>query len=320
MTKKLPLYLLLLLSLTGWAQQDPQFSFNRDNRLFPNPAYAGNGEAICGQVLLRNQWTGFEGNPQTGLVSLHAPIRELHGGLGLSIAADRLGQERTLFAKGAYAYRANLGDGMLSIGLGVGIINKSIGADHRTIGPNGIGDGSEDPRLNQNTVTATKVDFDFGVYYQTNRLYFGLSTTHLNRARVSDVQDFPNIPYELNYRVSRHYYLMSGYRFDFDGTPYALLPSIFVKSDAVSAQVSLDVRGLYRDRVWGGVGYRFQDALIASVGFQESLGDITLRAGYAYDFTTSRLRSFSSGSHELQLGFCMPIPEKITSHKTTRLL
>lgn len=304
----------------AWGQQDPQFSFNRDNRLFPNPATAGSGEAICGLVLLRNQWTGFDGHPQSGLVSLHAPVRSLHGGLGLSISADKLGQESTIAVKGAYAYRARVGQGMLSGGLGVGIINKSLGASYQTLGTNGPGDGTEDPTINNNAISATKVDFDLGVYYQDSRLYIGLSTTHLNRASVSDSRELPNVPYELDYRVSRHYYVMAGYRYDFDGTPYALLPSMFIKTDAVSSQVNLDVRGMYRNRFWGGVGYRYQDAVIASVGLVESLGPATLKVGYAYDLTTSKLRSFSSGSHEIQLGLCVPIPEFISSHKCVRLL
>lgn len=52
--------------------------------------------------------------------------------------------------------------------------------------------------------------------------------------------------------------------------------------------------------MWIGVGYRTGDAIIGMLEY-----NITpqLRAGYAYDFTTTDIGTYSNGSHEIMLGF-----------------
>ena len=88
MKKLLSLALFIISASTAtFGQQDPQFSQNMFNRLHANPAYAGSSDGICGTLLYRNQWTGFDGAPKTGLFSIDAPVNFLHGGLGLTILA-----------------------------------------------------------------------------------------------------------------------------------------------------------------------------------------------------------------------------------------
>lgn len=64
-------------------------------------------------------------------------------------------------------------------------------------------------------------------------------------------------------------------------------------------EADINCNVLYRERVWLGLGYRTGDALVAMVEYQI---DPQLRIGYAYDMTTSRLRNYTSGSHEVMLG------------------
>ena len=78
---------------------------------------------------------------------------------------------------------------------------------------------------------------------------------------------------------------------------------------------------------WGGLTYRLQDAIVAMAGVDYKLGGTglaggTLRLGYAYDITTSLVRTASSGSHELLLNYCFNIPKKIKieRHKSARFL
>ena len=51
-----------------------------------------------------------------------------------------------------------------------------------------------------------------------------------------------------------------------------------------------------------GVSYRHQDAVMLIIGGQFK----GFRLGYSYDITTSILRKYSSGSHELTLGYTLP--------------
>jgi hypothetical protein len=70
---------------------------------------------------------------------------------------------------------------------------------------------------------------------------------------------------------------------------------------------------LYRERIWLGAGYRTSDAFVAMLEYQVNP---KLRIGYAYDMTTSRLRNYSSGSHEVMLG--MDFGRELVKIKTPR--
>jgi len=49
-----------------------------------------------------------------------------------------------------------------------------------------------------------------------------------------------------------------------------------------------------------GASYRSNDAIVAILEYQVSK---KLRVGYSYDFTTSELKNYSTGSHEIIIGY-----------------
>ena len=118
---------LVVFSVVAFAQQDAQFTQNFMNRLAVNPGYAGINGSICAFTLYRTQWVGFDGQPQTGLLSLDAPIgAKKNMGLGLTIQTDKLGYMNNFYGKLAYSYHLPLGPGKLGLGLEAGAINNSI--------------------------------------------------------------------------------------------------------------------------------------------------------------------------------------------------
>lgn len=296
------------------AQQDPQFSQNMFNRLFPNPAVAGANDAICATLIGREQWVGFEGQPGTYLFTAHSPVNLLHGGVGLAIAQDQIGQIQDFHAKLSYAYRMSFWKGQISAGIGIGMLQKTIGADWRFNDPN-------DPNINSAPWTQTAFDLDLGFYYQDNDLYAGISATHLPSA---DLQDATGS--NANFNIARTYYLQAGYNYPL--TPsITLQPSIFAKSDGKVAQFDINVMAVYNDFVWGGLTYRLQDAVVPMVGYLHQMNGNgfaggTLKIGYSYDVTTSLIRTGSTGSHELVLNYCfnIPRPVKVSRHKSVRYL
>ena len=87
--KRLLLFFLIAPSLCVYAQQDAQFTQYMSNKIFLNPAFAGEKGAICLTGIYRHQWTGFEGNPQTQNFNVDMPVNFLHGGIGLSVTNDK---------------------------------------------------------------------------------------------------------------------------------------------------------------------------------------------------------------------------------------
>ena len=62
----------------------------------------------------------------------------------------------------------------------------------------------------------------------------------------------------------------------------------------------VSVNALFNNKIEGGLSYRLNDAVSATFNIRVLE---TLRVGYAYDYTTSELNNFNSGSHEVLLLF-----------------
>jgi len=295
--KKFLFIAISIVSISGisYGQQDPQFSQNMFNKLYTNPAVAGSSEGICGTLLYRNQWTGFEGAPKTGLFSVDAPVNFLHGGLGLTVlAADELGFENTFMAKLAYAFRFNVGSGNLAIGADFAYMQKSIDGDFKFNDPN-------DPIIPTSSVSGSVIpDIGAGIYYNSDKLYLGASMAHLLESEV-DYGDFTT-------EMVRHYYFTGGYRIEFSPS-VSLTPSVFVKNAGDQTQVDINANLHFNNRFWIGGSYRLEDAIVLMAGLNITPN---LRLGYSYDMTTSDLKDYSSGTHEIMLGYCYKIKKKIT--------
>lgn len=298
----------------SFAQQDPQFTQFMHNKLIYNPGYAGTSEAICANVLYRQQWVNFPGAPKTGLISIDMPIGRLPLGIGLNVMNDQIGFSKTLFARLALAWnKRGLGPGILGIGIDGGILQQQFNGNWIT--PDGPGPDAAipgyqaNPKLNELTY-----DLGFGAYYTiANKMYVGISSTHLT---AQDISASGSVKYSL----ARHYYLMGGYTFNLT-QDHAIQPNIKVKSDAASTQLDVNLTYLFRNTFWVGVSYRMQDAIAPMIGAR-FLEKKNLKVGYSYDVTTSKIKGYSAGTHEIMLGYCFNVskPIKISSYQNTRQL
>jgi len=323
--------LLVLLSLSGLAmnsfsQQDVQFSQNQFTKQFYNPAYVAIGSTLCGTLIGRQQWAGFSGAPQTGLLSVKSPLSVIKSGIpgsaGLNVLSDALGNERTLGVNLALGYALNpgaVGPGTLAFGLSAGIINKRFINNWVS-----VDDKFVDPSIPNDAASSTKFDLNLGIYYDHNDFFVGISVAHLIPATLSDqgstqvaatppAQGTVNQQWSLNYGLKQHMYLMAGYNYTLTGNPdFQLRPMILAKTEGSSTQFDLNCNVYYKQQIWGGLSYRLSDAVVVTAGYEfQPLG---LRVGYAYDITTSELRRNSGGSHEIALNYCIKIPKKIIRH------
>ena len=156
-------------------------------------------------------------------------------------------------------------------------------------------------------------DLGAGVFLQMPGYYIGLSALQL----LQSSSELGGAAGAGQFTLTRHFYGTAGYDFSFPFNPaYVFTPSVFIKTDGVSAQY--DINGLvkYNNKVWGGVTYRFGDAIGIMLGM--TIKDVNV--GYAYDVPTSRLGS--TGSHEIMVKYCFKLErEKIrSSYRNTRFL
>jgi type IX secretion system PorP/SprF family membrane protein len=287
---------------SAYGQQDPQYSQYMFDRLSVNPAVAGVGGNLCATALLRQQWSGFDGAPKTGLINLQGPLATINSGLGLSVYFDKLGQEKSTIARLHYAYHFKLGgQSTFSVGLYAGMTGRALEGNWVAIDP-----VANDASIPPGSKSATGFDLGGGVYYKSPNLWLGVSSTQLPETELKDVS-IQNV---------RHYYVQAGYNWALGGNKkYTLQPSALLKSDATSTQLDLSALFLYDETVWIGASYRTEDAIAPMVGYQYKFpkGDSMLRLGYSYDVTTSDIKSISSGSHEVMLSYCFMIVKPVVN-------
>ncbi len=290
----------LMAAFTGasMAQQDPQFSQYMFDRLSINPAVAGTTGQLCATALLRQQWTGFDGAPRTGLLNAHMPVAKINSGIGLSVYLDELGMQKSTFARLHYSYHFRFGTSTLGIGLYAGLGSHTLGREWLARDPVDL-----DVAIPGAGASQGGFDMGFGFYYSSPTFWAGLSSTHLTEAVLDDV----------NIRMRRHYYAQAGYDWALGGDKNKVLqPSTLFKTDGTTMQVDLNATFLYNNMVWLGVSYRTEDAIVPMIGYQHQFmdGRSMLRLGYSYDLTTSELRNYSSGSHEVMLNYCVTLEKK----------
>lgn len=302
----------LCLFANAFAQQDPHFSQFMHNKLFMNPAYAGMKHAICFTGLARNQWSGFDGAPKSGVFSGDMYLEDLHGGIGLNLMYDQLGFERTL------AYRVNYSFHIEEIFGGTIGIGIEAGATTKTLGPTGsnawvaTSNWQNDPTVPPQ-LKNSKPDFGAGIWFNRDDLWFGISTTHIAGGNYTGgTVNVGNIPHPMLYAIAHHHYITGGYNYAMRA--WSIQPAFLVKTDGVVTSVDFNCSAVYNDLVWFGASYRFKDAVCPMIGFNWKTETQrngrkemrTMRIGFAYDYTTSRLTHYNNGTFELFVNYCMP--------------
>lgn len=299
-------YLVIFGSIVN-AQQDPQFTMFMFDRVSYNPAAAGIDGVLNVTALYRNQWTGFDGAPKTGLLNVASPIFSINSGVGLSLYFDELGQQNTLNGLLSYNYQLKVGSGMkLGMGVALGMYNSKLGTDW--VATDDIGNDEAIPIAGGNS---TVFDASFGLVLRSEQLYVGLSATHLSGGNLKT----------LNIELTQHYYFEAGYDFIL-GDAFKLIPNVLVKTDFVSTQFDANLMLMWNNVFWLGATYRYEDAVSPMAGFQMPIGKGEIRLGYSYDVTISDLNNYSGGSHEVFVNYNMSLgkPLSKTKYKNVRFL
>lgn len=304
--KKLFVFFCLFSIITNVnAQQERQVSQFMFDHISNNPGYAGSYDMITASAILRKQWVGIENAPQDVILNLDAPFRlfKKSHGIGLSVYSDNLGFNEDINLSLSYAYQANLGDGKLGIGLGAGFINRKLDPTW-DYGPDGIEGGDlAVPEGEQNEFI---FDLSAGIFYKTDELYLGISSTHLLEDKF--IYESTALDSQSDEWMKRHYYITAGYTIQLTNPAFEFIPSLLVESQYAKtgfvSRFDLNATVRYNKKIWGGVSYRIGSAIVGMVGLEILNG---VRIGYAYDFETTDLISNQKGSHEILVSYAFKV-------------
>lgn len=289
-----------LWTISSISQQDAQYTQYMYNMNVLNPAYAGSKTGTLSASLLgRTQWVGIPGAPQTAVLSVHSPITNQMG-LGVSILADKIGPINEQFLYADYSYTIPVGYyDNLAFGLkgGISLVNAKLS----DLDLNEYGDANFLSNINN-----LQPNIGFGVFYYSDIYYVGLSMPNLLSTTYLEKGD----GFESTINKRNHIFLTAGYVFDLS-YDWKFKPSIMSKV-AMGAPLSLDLSAnfLFDDTFEVGTSYRWGDSV--SLLLNAKVTD-NIRVGYSYDFTTSELNKFNSGSHELIVLFDLMTSYEIIS-------
>ena len=294
----LTLFSIVFLS-AAFAQQDPQFSQIMFNQMSINPGFAGSSEMINVNAINRIQWVGFDGAPTTTALSINSPISPFgfKSGIGLNILSDNPGFNKDLGLSLSYAARFKAGKGMLGVGLSGGFINNTI--DPKWNYPDVSGDDAIPPQEKESSMN---FDMGFGMFYNTENMYFGVSGVHLSGTKMNSAKKTAY--------YTRQFYLTGGYTLNLPNPSWQFNPSAYVLTDLFLSQISLSANLKYNKKFWGGVSYRMGrlgEAITGMIGFELFNG---LKIGYAYEFSLREISNYNDGSHEFMLGYSFTLKKE----------
>jgi type IX secretion system PorP/SprF family membrane protein len=331
MKKKIFIIPVMLLCVQVIAQQRPHYTQYILNNYILNPALSGIENYTDVKISARDQWVGLNGAPKTSYFSIQAPIgkgdyrtsstsfdvpgenprgraywesytaAEPHHGIGLTMINDRTGSFNRFTIDATYAYHLGLSPTTnLAAGFSAGITNISLDkSKHDFSGSGDPFDPATSVSINKE-INRIRPDLGVGLWLYSKNYFIGLSAQQVIPQKLSFTDD---ATYISKGRLVPHLFLTAGYRFML-GEMVNAIPSVMLKyvqgSSKNSFQPEANLKLQYMDLLWVGGSYRYEDGYAAMAGFNVSN---TFNLGYAYDITTTALKTVSHGTHEIVLGF-----------------
>jgi len=322
----------LAVIVRGFGQQDPQFTQYMHTILPINPGIAGTA-GICASMHYRQQWAGFydldtngidkhKTAPMNIMLTLHAPVKALHGGLGLTVYNETEGHQSNIAVRLAYSYKMNIGGGVLGVGPAFNLLSRKIKTGNWIFGDSG------DPVFVDGIA---EMDMYYGVsagaYYEMqNKWYAGISATQIYTYGGD----------KINQEAKPHMYFLGGYSFELASNPnWELKPCALLKTDFKTIPtIDLTMLAEWSGMYWVGLSYRAIDAVAVLGGLKPFVNSSTkalrgLEAMISYDVTTSGLMrkgrthaGRSMGSYEVSLKYCFKIVTRppVEAYRNTRQL
>lgn len=284
------------------AQQLPGVSYYMYDYTRTNPGSLGSTDMININGIYKQSMVGMPGKPENVFAEGDVPfsLLGLKHGVGFSFYTDNIGYYKDIDIRIGYAIRFTAGDGTIGVGFNGGLRQK-------TLEPTWVGDGlgtdpASDPNIPQGTDGNNIKGFGFGagIFYKTEDIYFGASVCNLYHTDLEYTNELSTGTTSTSETMRPHYYVTAGYNIAFSNPAFEFQPSVNLCSDATTVTFDLNGTLTYNKKVWAGVSYRAGSSVVGMVGITIMEG---LRVGYAYDFQTSALNRYSTGSHEFLLNY-----------------
>ena len=293
------------------AQYDVHFTHYWNMLNFYNPAGAGATGKLWGYAAYSNQMSGFENNPKSMLINVDASIPFVRGDHNLGIGAlnDQIGLFTNQHVYLNYAYGFKLFGGRLKTGLQIGLLNCEF--ENKNLD---LGEDNNDPAFPSGSADGNKFDLGFGLLYQHNHFYVGVSAFHLTSPLVE-------LGERNEIQIDPFYNFTAGGNIPIKNTFISIQPYVQVMTDFVSWRADLTAKGTYTyndKEYFAGVTYSYDTSVALFLGIEF----MNVTASYAYELFTSGVGA-KNGNHDILLGYKMDLnifKKSKNKHNSIRML
>jgi len=287
-----------------------------------NPAFTGfKGSMI--KSYYRNQWAGFEGAPKTLFISGEVNLADyaenttstegeqpivksgIQHSVGLSILHDTFGPfvENQIFV--SYKSLVNISEKVrLQAGAAIAYHAQTLDGSKLT------SEEASDPSL-QNYVNQTsrsgRLDFNVGLALSGQDFYAGYAMQNVRGGLGGNKNDF----FQNNSKM--HHIVQGGYRQAVSEKLGLVFNGLFRFDSQLKETIEGQIKGVFYNTAWLGVGYRASLAYTLNVGFRMKQFQI----GYAYEMPTGNAQMTGNGTNEIMVTYDL---QKIVHPKLTRIM
>lgn len=313
-----------IMPLRSGAQTDAQFTQYYEVPTLYNPAAIGRTDSIHIRAAGRLQWIGIDGAPKTfvGLADMPFKIGKQRIGVGVLAQQEGIGLYNSLNIAAQIGYKLRKLKGEFTFALQIGMYDQRFKGSEVYIPDGDDYHQNADEAIPTSDIHGTALDLGAGIWYARPKWYVGVSCTHLTSPSIrmggengSDGND-ENI-YEFN--VLRTLYFMAGCNIPIKNTLFEVMPSMLVKSDFTFLGAEATLRARYNKFLSFGIGYRWNDAIIATIAAEVK----NFFIGYSFDYSTASLHSASAGSHEIVIGYSLKLDlgeKNKNKHRSIRIM
>jgi type IX secretion system PorP/SprF family membrane protein len=274
------------------------------NYFIVNPAATGIDYYPVADIAVRQQWVNFPDAPSALLLSGQVRIgkRDFYDtkglinknpfkmsgrvGLGASVFSDKEGPQAYTGGIISYAYHIPLsGKSTLSFGLSALVSYYEFNSGILNPGQH------DDPYLLNGNDNHFSANFNFGLFFQKNKLFGGLSVDKI-------LPDFVSVGNEKKYQPS--IFLSGGYNYHLITNIIDFQPSVIIKKIAGDFP-TLDIHAKFyiKKLNWAAFSYSTEGKLTFRLGIRIFK---VYYACYGYEYTLGEISNYSFGSHEIHLG------------------
>ena len=324
-----------LIGFFATAQVKPFYTQYILNNYILNPAVTGIENYTDVKLSYRHQWVGINGAPVTGYFSIQGPIgkKDLrtnvnsfeipgedprgkkywdeyavsapHQGIGLTAINDKAGYINRWSVAATYAYHKPLGvRTALAVGFSGGFSSVSLDRGQVDFG-NGPQNDPNDPAVGyaSGDLKKLKPEIGAGLWLYSNHYFVGVSVLNIIPGKAKFVKT--SNP-DIGDYFTPNYFITAGYRF-FLTDDITALPSVMYQYwQPQLSGLHTNIKLQYRDILWIGASYRLSDLISGYSGMVGVNVSNTFNVSYAYEnATTSRLKTYTKGTHEIMLGFLL---------------